>query len=197
MEKQDSLKLRKKIKAKKPKFVGQDTHKRKRIRPRWKRPKGMQSKMRLHRRGYRKSVTPGYGSPKIVKGLDASGLKIVNINSLKELEGIDKASQGIIISGSLGNKKRVEIIKKAKETGIKILNIKDTDVYVKNIEDKFKKKKEEKAKKVKKKEEKKKKAEKEKPKEEKGELAEKVSEEEKKEAEKKERDKLLTKKELQ
>ena len=52
----EKLELRKKIKAKKPNFVSQDTHKRKRIRPRWRKPRGWHSKIRLHKIGYRKMV---------------------------------------------------------------------------------------------------------------------------------------------
>ena len=138
-------------------------------------------------------VTTGYGSPKAVYGLHLSGLEKANINSVSPIESINKETQGIIISSAVGTKKRIEIIKKAKEAGIKILNIKDPDEFLKKIEENIKKKKEEKAKKEKKKkaaEKKKKVAKKEKP-----ELSEKLSEEEKKEAEKKEKDKLLTKQE--
>ena len=55
MEKKDLLEFRKKIKAKKPNFIRQDAHKKGEIKKKWRRPKGLQSKMRLHKRGYRKS----------------------------------------------------------------------------------------------------------------------------------------------
>jgi large subunit ribosomal protein L32e len=186
-----ALALRKKIKAKKPTFVSQDSHKRRRIKIRWNKPRGYQSKIRLHKRGYRKMVSTGYGSPKSVHGLHPSGLKSITVNSLSDLKNINKENQGILISGSVGNKKRLEIINKAKETGIAILNFKEVDKFVKKTEAALAKRKEEKAKK----EERKKAAEKKKPvkKEEKPKLSEKLSEEEKKEEEKKKKDKVLTK----
>ena len=185
------LQLRKRIKSKKPTFVRQDTHKRKRIRKRWQRPRGWQSKIRLNKRGYRKTVRPGYGSPKKVAGLHSSGLKIIRINSEAELKGIDPETQGIIIASSVGTKKKISIIKKTKDAGITILHIKYPDSYLKKVEENIKKKKEEKTKK----EDKKKQAEKKKAAEKKPKLSEKLTEEEKKEEEKKEKDQLLTKKE--
>ena len=40
------LELRKKIKGKKPNFIRQDAHKHKRLARKWRKPKGIQSKMR-------------------------------------------------------------------------------------------------------------------------------------------------------
>ena len=68
MAEENLLQLRKRIKAKKPNFVRQDSHKQKEVKKKWRKPKGMQSKMRLKKKGYRKSVSIGYGSPKKVNG---------------------------------------------------------------------------------------------------------------------------------
>ncbi len=191
-ELKDLLEKRKRIKQKKPKFDMQDAHKKGRLKTKWKKPRGIDSKMRLRLRGYNKSVEPGYGSAKEVRGLDKTGLMPVWVSALKDIESIDKEKQGIIIKSTVGKKKRVGLINKAKETGIRILNIKDTEKYIKDIEEAMKKRKEARSKKEKKKTEKK--EDKKEKKEDK--LAEKVlSEEEKVAADKKEKDKLLTKKE--
>lgn len=187
MEKKDLLELRKKAKAKKPNFIRQDAHKKAEISKKWRRPKGFQSKMRLHKKGYRKSPSQGYRSPAVVRGLDKSGLVPTIISSKKELENIDVKKQGAIIAKAVGMKKRVELVNYAKEKGIIVLNIKDFDKFLAKVNEKLKEKKEEK----KKEKEEKKEA---KPKKKEA-LAEKLTEEEKKEKEKKERDKLLTKKE--
>jgi len=185
-----SLELRKQIKRKKPKFVMQDSHKLSRLTKKWKRPRGIDSKIRLNLKGYSKAVQVGYGSPKSVKGLHNSGLFPILISNIKELSNIDKEKQGIILSSTIGNKKKKEIITKAIESSIKILNL-DPDSFLKNIETNLQQRKAEKEKRKKKKTEKKaKKVDK------KDQLADKVlSEEEKTEQEKKEKDKLLTKKE--
>ncbi len=190
MEKIELLKLRKRAKAKKPNFVRQDSHKKAEIKKRWRRSKGLQSKMRLHKKGYRKSPSKGYRSPAVVRGLHPSGLVPVVVSSKKELENIDTKNQGAIISKSVGMKKRIELVNYTKEKGITILNIKDIDKFLADVDKKMKEKKEKKE--VKKKEKEKKKEAKPK-KEEK--LAEKLTEEERKEQEKKKQDKLLTKKE--
>ena len=193
MSSEKLLELRKKIKSKKPEFNRHDSHKRKRLKKNWRKPRGLQSKMRLSLRGYAKAVTKGYGSPSEVYGLDKSGLKIVRINSVQELEKLNPKQEGALISTNLGLKKRIIIVKKAKEKGITILNIKNADKWLKEVEEKFVRKKEEKKKKKETKQEKKKELEK-KSKEEKEKLIEKLTEEEKKQKEKEEKDKVLIKK---
>lgn len=192
---EEMLKQRRAMKRKKPKFIRQDAHKKARVSNSWRRPKGIQSKMRLKRPGYRRSVEVGYGSPAAVKGLSREGLVPVVVKNIADLEKIKKG-EAAVISSTVGQRKRIEILNKAKESGIKVLNIKNIDEYLKAVAEKIEKRKEEKKKatkdKEKKKEEKEKKA---KEAEKKEDLAEKLSDEEKKEAEKKERDKLLTKKE--
>ena len=142
MEKTELLKLRKRAKAKKPNFIRQDAHKKAEISKKWRRPRGFQSKMRLHKRGYRKSPSQGYRSPAVVRGLDKSGLVPTIISSKKELENIDAKNQGAIIAKAVGLKKRVELVNYAKEKGITILNIKDFGKFLAKVEEKLKKKKE-------------------------------------------------------
>ncbi len=188
------LEQRRKSKAKKPDFVRQDAHKKSKLRKCWRRPKGIQSKMRLGKKGYRKCVESGYGSPAEVRGLSREGLVAVKVSNFDGLTLV-KDGQAALISSSVGQKKRMEIAKKCLDLGIKVLNIKDIDAYLKSSAEKIRKKKEEKETATKEKE--KKKAEKEKKAKEKKEegLAEKLTDEEKKEKEKKEREKILTKKE--
>ena len=122
------------------------------------------------------------------------------MHNVNEIERINKEKEGIIIAGTLGMKKRIEVIKKAKEKGITILNIKDADSYLKQTEEMLRKKKEDKqksAKQEKSKEKEKEKKAKEIEKEEKAKedkLAEKIEEDEIKKKEKEEKDKILTKK---
>jgi hypothetical protein len=64
-----------------------------------------------------------------------TGLKIIHVSGLAELDAIDAKTQGIIISGRLGERKRADILKAATEKKITILNIKDVDAYLKKRED--------------------------------------------------------------
>jgi len=193
------LVLRKQIKNKKPNFIRQDTHKKARLQRKWIRPKGLHSKIRLKLRGRAKSVSQGYRSPKKVRGLHKTGLRQSKISSVKDLERLDPKESCITISSSLGNKKRIVILKKAKEGNFMVSNIKDPDEFIKKIEDNINLKR-----KIKEDTKKKNKVTKTKNKE--GKLTEKVSGEgsqkstdsgisgEKKDVEKKEKDKFLSKK---
>ena len=87
--------LRKAMKAKKPSFIRQDSHKKKRVGLAWRKPKGLQSKMRLSIKGYRKTANPGYGSPKLVAGLSKEGLVKVNVGCVKDLEKIGLGPEDI------------------------------------------------------------------------------------------------------
>ena len=79
----------------------------------WRRPTGRDNKMRERRRGYPVRVSIGYKKGKEIK-------KIV-ISNPKELEKIDK--KVIILVGNVGKKKKIEIVKKAKEMKIKLSNL--------------------------------------------------------------------------
>lgn len=186
------LELRSKIKSKKPVFIRQDNPKRMKLNDKWRKPKGIHSKIRHKFKGRRKMPSPGYKSPRDVKDLHASGLKILNVSSINDVKNIKKESEGIVISRSVGMKKRFEILKNAKELGIKVLNLK-IDEQIKKIEDFVNSKKKKEAKEPKNEEKKESKDADESKKEdvkEKGAL----TDEQKKEAEKKEKDRVLTKK---
>jgi large subunit ribosomal protein L32e len=175
------------LRKRKPDFVRQDFHK-KRLKKKWRRPRGLHSKVRLRLKGKPRIISTGFSAPKEVRGLHRSGLKPVLVNSLKDIKRIKKETEGAIIGSSIGLKKKCEIIKKLRELQIEILNIKDAEEYLKKADEKLSSRKE-RRKKLKEGKEKKK----EKPKKEEK-LTEKLTEEEKKEAEKKEKDKILTKK---
>lgn len=178
------LDIRKRIKNKKPDFIRQDAHKKKKLYKKWRRPKGLHSKMRLKLKGRSKKLSAGYRSPKITRFLHKSGLKQDMIRSMNDLEGLDIKKNGLIISSSFGNKKKLDILKEAIKRGFTILNIKNPEDHIKNIEDHFSLKKKEKEiqKKIVKTEKKEKK------------LTETVKEGDNKKIEKREKDKLLTKK---
>lgn len=185
MDIQNLLELRKRIKARKPKFIRQDFHKKIGLKRKWRKPKGLQSKMRLKIKGKGRPVSRGYGSPKKVRGLHKSGLESKMIASEKDLQDLDSKKHGLIISSALGNKKRISILKKSDELGLKILNIKDPSEFIKSIEEKISVKKGTEKEKISK-EKKEKKEEK---------LPDKLSDKEKEEIKKKEKDKILTKRE--
>lgn len=108
---------------KKPKFLRQNWQALKTLRHvKWRRPRGMHSKLRRKEEGKGFSPKPGYRAPVALRGLHPSGLKEVLISNVKELQKIDAKKEAAKIRSAVGRKKRVEILKKAEEMKIKVLN---------------------------------------------------------------------------
>lgn len=182
----DVLAIRNKLKSKKPTFLRQDAHKIKRLKNKWRQPRGRHSKMRFKLRSYRRQPSIGFSSPQSVRGLTPSGQKVILVSTLAQLEMI---TDPITISSQVGTKKKLEIVKKAKAKNISVLNVKDIDGFIAAAEDAFKQRKEAKKKKITAKEKKKleveKKAEEKKKEEEARTREEKIEEQTKKEKEEK------------
>ena len=173
----------------KPRFIRQDTYKKKRLGGKWKRPKGLHSKTRNNFKGHRKNISVGYKAPPETRGL-VKNLENVVVYTLKQIENINPKVQGISIATSVGLKNKILLVEKAKERGIKILNIKNPDEFIARKKDKKAKRKRVKKKETPKPEEKPK--AKELPKEE-VKPEEKPQEEAKEENAKEEYEKILTK----
>lgn len=197
-DKEKMMELRRRIKSRKPNFIRQDYGKIISLKRKWIKPRGLHSKLRLNRKGHRKNVSRGFGSPKEVKGLSREGLKPVLVGNEKQLKSIDASKEGIIIL-HIGLKNKISILKEAVAKKINVLNMKDPSAYLKKAEEEFKKRKDTKATadelKKKKKEDLKKKAEEKEKEAKKEKLEETLTDEEKKEQDKKDKDKVLTQRE--
>jgi large subunit ribosomal protein L32e len=170
-------------KAKNPKFLRQDSYKKKKLSKSWRKARGWDSKQR--KRMQRQAIVePGYGSPKALRGLHKTGLSIVHVKSAADIKGLNPKEQGVILSRKLGLRKRIGILKELIKNKFTLLNIKNPDSYLKNKEEYLESRKQ---KGVEKHEEKKEVVAKES-------IEDKLSDEEKKKLEKKEIDRLLTKK---
>lgn len=109
-------------KRKKPRFRRQESWRFKRVTDRWRKPHGVDSKMRKKVKGWPVSPTVGYRSPKNIRGLHPSGFVEIRVYSVANLGGIDPELQAIRIAHRVGNRKRVEIMALAEEKGIHVLN---------------------------------------------------------------------------
>jgi ribosomal protein L32E len=102
---------------KKPVFLRRDWHKRTRFmrkkKMKWRNVRGMDNKIRLGFKGYARRVKVGWGSKK------KNGPLSIRVENLTELQ---KIKNHPIVIGKVGKKKREEIIKKAAEMKLTILN---------------------------------------------------------------------------
>ena len=110
------------VKHKKPKFRRQESWRYKRVTDRWRRPHGIDSKMRKKVKGWPASPTTGYRSPKKTRGLHPSGFIETRVHAVDDLAGIDPELQAIRIARTVGGRKRVAILSLAEERGIHVLN---------------------------------------------------------------------------
>jgi len=116
------FKIAYRMKKKKPKFLRQQYGMLKRLDNVWRKPKGIDSKLRVGKRGQGHRVKIGYKKPEAIRGIHPSGYWPVMVNNINDLEKIDNTKQAAIIASCIGRKKRNEIIKKANELKIVILN---------------------------------------------------------------------------
>ncbi len=130
------LALRARLKKRKPVFIRQDNIL-KALEKKWRRPRGVQSKMRLQKRGQPLSISKGYKSPSAVRGMLKIGKYPVLVFNLSDLSKIDTDVQAAIISGNVGMKNKLAIIKKAIELKITIANIKDPSAFLNEKENEF------------------------------------------------------------
>jgi len=110
-------------KKKKPHWHRQLSHHFKRIAKRgWRRPRGKDSKQKrkVASRGHRVEI--GYRQDKRIRGLHPSGLREVRVFNVRMLDGLDNKIHAVRIASSVGKKKRDQIIKKAEEMKLRVLN---------------------------------------------------------------------------
>ncbi|MGA7897792.1 MAG: 50S ribosomal protein L32e [Nitrososphaeraceae archaeon] len=116
------LNARKKISDSRPKFVRQESWRYDRLSESWRRPKGKDNKMRLQVSGVPRLVKVGYRGPKVSRGLHPSGYTDNLVFNRNDLMRLDPKKDAARMGHAVGKRKRVEIIAKASELGIKVLN---------------------------------------------------------------------------
>ena len=119
-----ALQIRARAKNKKPKFVRAESWKYDRFSLSWRRPRGLDNKIRRKIKGWPPGPSMGYKGPKIARGLHPSGYREVIVYNAEDLSTLDPNTQAARIAHTVGKRKRALIIAEAKEQNIKILNVK-------------------------------------------------------------------------
>ncbi len=130
---EQALAVRKRVKTKKPDFKRQESWRYKRVGKSWRKPRGLDSKMRKRVKGWPKSVAVGYRGPKEARGLHPSGYVEVLVRNVDDVSKVDPETQAVRIGHTVGARKRVEILARAGERGIHVLNPK----RVEEVEEEF------------------------------------------------------------
>jgi large subunit ribosomal protein L32e len=110
---------------KKPKFVRPESWRYVRLKENWRRPRGLDHKVRLGYRGWPPGVSSGYGGPRVTRGLHPSGHREIRVHNVEALEGVDPGTQVVRIAHTVGKRKKARILTEAKKRKISILNIKE------------------------------------------------------------------------
>ncbi len=116
------LKLRKRAKQKKPEFLRSESWRYSKMSESWRRPRGLDHKMRRKIKGWPPMVSTGYKGPKLARYLHPSGLREVLVHNVDELSTVDPSVQAARIAHTVGKKKRTLILAEAKKKKIAVLN---------------------------------------------------------------------------
>jgi large subunit ribosomal protein L32e len=116
------LRLRKRAKQKKPEFLRSESWRYSKMSESWRRPRGLDHKMRRKIKGWPPMVSTGYKGPKVARGLHPSGFREVLVHNVNEICKVNPTIQVARIAHGVGKKKRLLMVAEAKKRKLQILN---------------------------------------------------------------------------
>jgi large subunit ribosomal protein L32e len=116
------LELRRSVAESRPAFVRPESWRYVRLHPEWRKPKGLDNKVRKSIKGWPRRVKVGYRGPVGVRNYHPSGHPEVLVHNTDELSKVVPGKEVVRIGGAVGARKRAAILKRAGELGLKIVN---------------------------------------------------------------------------
>jgi large subunit ribosomal protein L32e len=113
---------RKEVADVRPAFVRQESWRYVRIHPEWRKPKGVDNKIRRQDKGWPPLVKVGYRGPVEARGLHPSGHFEVLVQKVTDLDRLVPGRDVARIGGTVGAKKREAILERATELGLRVVN---------------------------------------------------------------------------
>ncbi|XP_020605211.1 60S ribosomal protein L32-like [Orbicella faveolata] len=112
------------VKKRKKRFIRHQSDRYLRVKPSWRKPKGIDNRVRRRFKGQYLMPSIGYGSNKKTRHLMPDGFKKFVIHNVKELEVLLMANKSYAaeIAHNVSSKKRKEIVERAQQLAIKITN---------------------------------------------------------------------------
>lgn len=116
------LEKRRTIAEHRPEFVRPESWRYDRLHPEWRKPKGLDNKVRKSIKGWPRRVKVGYRGPAQVRGYHSSGHIEILVHNPEELSKVVAGKEVVRIGGGVGARKRAAIMKRASELGLRVVN---------------------------------------------------------------------------
>ncbi|MCL1966024.1 MAG: 50S ribosomal protein L32e [Candidatus Bathyarchaeota archaeon] len=117
-----ALRTRERARNKKPAFLRQESWRDAKFSESWRRPRGLDNKVRRKIKGWPAGPNTGYKGSNIARGLHPSGYREVIVYNPEDVTTVDSSAQAIRIAHTVGKRKRALIIAEAEKLQVKILN---------------------------------------------------------------------------
>jgi len=108
--------------SRKPKFERYGWRSKKKLSKSWRKPRGLDNKLREHIAAKGAWVKVGYRRKREERGLHPSGIREVLVYNPRELENLMPDEVAVRIASGVGGKKREQIEAEAASIGLRVLN---------------------------------------------------------------------------
>jgi large subunit ribosomal protein L32e len=116
------LEVRRSISETRPKFVRPESWRYVRLHPEWRKPKGLDNKVRKSIKGWPRRVKVGYRGPAKARGFHPNGTADILVHNPSQLDDLIAETNTVRIGRTVGARKRAMILKRASELGLRVLN---------------------------------------------------------------------------